>query len=386
MDWFQETTEEESPFDRVAIGQRVRAERTRLGFKQVPFAESVGMSQASYSRLENGQLPLAAITSEVLSSLSYALGKTMGYLLEGSPVRDRVRLAARGDDGGDVASRADRVLSLLEVDDDLDDAGLASVPVEQAWTDVAHSALTSGRASKAQGVNLALHLRNELGLGSDPLPGLHDVVEERLGIDLAVVPLTGGLSAVAAFDDERHVVVAGVNISEPYARQRFSLAHEVAHILFGDSHSETADRDIYEMRADKFAQTLLIPGDGIKNWIAAAGLPTGRGPLDYTAACLLAEAYGVSPKTAWIALGDLGLKPTADAPTARAAAIETSHLTEHIQREKAAKVERIPARIEARVLAALRAGLINAAAAAAALGQDPSDLRPDEVDTELAPA
>lgn len=384
MDWYSETSEPQ--LDQVAIGVRVRAARERLGVKQQPFSATVGLSQSSLSRLETGQLPPESFTSEVLSRLAGALGRSMNYLLAGSPVRDRVRLAARGDDGEDIASRCERLLDLLEVDADLDELDLIDGGAPAAtppWVTFAQAELESARSpSKEHGAEFAARVRDELGLGSGPLVDLNEVVEEKLGIDLAVVRLGAGLSGAAAFDDVRHVVIAGVNVDEPYERQRYSLAHEVAHVLFGDEHSETARRSPAEMRADKFAQTLLIPAGGIRAWIADQGLSQAEAPFDYTSACRLAETFGVSPMVVWIALDDLNLRPAEEAPTAKQAAITTGHLTEHIQRKQAARVERVPRRIEARVLAALRRGYLNEVAAAAALGQDPSELLPDALPLE----
>lgn len=380
MDWTSGASDE-AQFDLAAIGTRVRAARERLGLNQGVVAGEARMSQPTYSRLEKGTASPKVLTGELLSALSRVLGRPMTYFLMGSPVRDRVRLAARGDDGGDVAPRAERILELLEIDDDLDDLQLTGerpAPEERPWRIFAEQAQSdTRRPAKAQGTELAELLREELALDAGPLEDLSEVVEGRLGIDLAVLSLGSGLSAVAAFDDVRQVALAGVSVAEPYARQRFSLAHEVAHVLFGDEHSDVVQRSPVEQRADKFAQALLVPPAGIRAWLERRGLSQDE-RLDYPLACQLAEDFGISPTTAWIALSDLHLAPAASASSARMAAIETGHLTEHPQREKAARVERIPRRIEARVLAALRSGHLNPESAAAALGQDPAALRPDD--------
>ena len=88
------------------------------------------------------------LTGELLSALSRVLGRPMTYFLVGSPVRDRVRLAARGDDGGDVASRVERILELLEIDDDLDDLQLTGerpAPGEPPWRIFAEHAQSDTR-------------------------------------------------------------------------------------------------------------------------------------------------------------------------------------------------------------------------------------------------
>jgi hypothetical protein len=177
-----------------------------------------------------------------------------------------------------------------------------------------------------------------------------------LGLDLAVLRMGSGLSAIAAFDDARTVALLGVNVDEPFVRQRFSLAHGLAHVLFDDGHpyDETDSgerRPPAEVRADKFAQTFLLPAEGIEQWVVRRGCQDGA-RLSFDDGCRLADDYLVSPQTAWVALGDLRRAPEQPAPSARDAAIVAGRLASFGQREAAAKVQRIPHRVEERVLGA----------------------------------
>jgi Zn-dependent peptidase ImmA (M78 family) len=274
------------------------------------------------------------------------------------------------------------VLDLMEADADLDTISATelggpegwALSEDPAWRSMADDLARTipGHASQARGVELARALRVRLKLGSEPIPELAALLEERLSLEVAVLPLKPGLSAVAAFDDERRLAVVAVDVNEPYARQRFSQAHELGHVLAGDAHTEssaTGQRTDAERQADRFAQEFLLPKQGIERWASQRGYAPGE-RLSFEAACVLAGAYGVSPQTTWIALEAVGLRPQEEPPTARDAAIAAGHWTRYRQEEVASRVPRIPSRIEGRVLAAFRSGRLTTGRAAAILSQD----------------
>ncbi len=140
-------TEAETSFDAKAFGERLRLARTqRSGLNQTQMARALGMSQPTYSRMENGQVETARITSTLLDQLQQLLGRTMSWFLLGSPVRDRVRLAARRTDEAEVRDRAERVLDLLEVDAELDDLAVLTALDE---SDLDESVLAHAAAAPA---------------------------------------------------------------------------------------------------------------------------------------------------------------------------------------------------------------------------------------------
>ena len=69
--------------------------------------------------------------------------------------------------------------------------------------------------------------------------------------------------------------------SQVPARQRFTLAHELGHLLVGDDQGVHLDRDIYdkaqakepsEMRANGFAAAFLMPEDVLREAVGSDGL------------------------------------------------------------------------------------------------------------------
>ena len=99
-----------------------------------------------------------------------------------------------------------------------------------------------------------------------------------------------------------------INATEPATRQRFSLAHELKHII---DHRDVAhiydgfparERDqMVERVCDYFAGCLLIP----RAWLTAAYANDTRHPMD------LALVFGVSPSAIAVRLNQVGLaRPT----------------------------------------------------------------------------
>lgn len=76
----------------VSIGKRVKMFREKLDMTQPEASERAGISQATWSRIENGRkIPTAG---EILG-LSWALGVPFDTVLGTSPLRGRLKFAAR---------------------------------------------------------------------------------------------------------------------------------------------------------------------------------------------------------------------------------------------------------------------------------------------------
>ena len=112
------------------------------------------------------------------------------------------------------------------------------------------------------------------------LPAL---VETAFGADVAVVALDEGFDGLSASSDDAKLIVLGT--SAVPARQRFTLAHELGHLLAGDDQGVHLDKDIYdraqakdpsEMRANSFASAFLMPEDVLREAAGTSGLDRGR--------------------------------------------------------------------------------------------------------------
>ena len=101
-------------------------------------------------------------------------------------------------------------------------------------------------------------------------------------------------------DSGRDAVIIGVARTQNPMRQRSTLAHELCHVLSADwadtGTTSWSDRTPQEIRADAFARHLLVPLDGLREFLQFRQTVT---QADLSA---VVQRFLVSPATAAIAL------------------------------------------------------------------------------------
>src|SRR5438874_438112 len=195
---------------------------------------------------------------------------TVDWLITGE--EPPLAMAARTT-SGNAASALDaaRRFSTLRAD-------MASLGYPQPWRSV--TGLRSGGYVE-QGRRLAHEALTRVdkagcSVGTGDLPS---VVEELFGTDVTVVELGAGFDGLAASSEDVKLIVLAT--SHIPARQRFTLAHELGHLLAGDDQGVHLDRDIFdkaqakdpsEMRANAFASAFLMPERILRDAVGSIGL------------------------------------------------------------------------------------------------------------------
>jgi Zn-dependent peptidase ImmA (M78 family) len=114
-----------------------------------------------------------------------------------------------------------------------------------------------------------------------PIGDLVAVIEQATGIDVAVLDVGPDEHGLTMRDPERDAVFIGVACTRNPMRQRSTLAHELAHVLFEDWTDNDAggwsDRTHEEIRADAFARHLLVPVDGLREFLGSREQVTQSG-------------------------------------------------------------------------------------------------------------
>lgn len=150
-------------------------------------------------------------------------------------------------------------------------------------------------------------------------------VAESLNVNVHYDPLENNVSGVLVVKgQERHAIINSAHHSN---RQRFSLAHELGHLILHDSegdrlfvdtnmrvyqrvgsstdtaysHPESTTSPREEQEANRFASALLMPEDLVKEEARNIDLS------DETDVAFLARAFGVSDQAMSIRLQQLGL-------------------------------------------------------------------------------
>lgn len=146
------------------------------------------------------------------------------------------------------------------------------------------TAPSATRVAREVGRRVALSMRQQLGLGTEPIHDLAQVVEE-FGVPVEFsTKLPDTLQGFTTWDLTSHgwSAVITINAKDVWTRQRYTLAHEFCHVLHGDrpldltseydgETVEKAKRDPLEARADSFAATFLVPRLGLQQaWVSEA--------------------------------------------------------------------------------------------------------------------
>ncbi len=357
------------------IGERVARERAQAGLSQRELAVRAELSQPTLARIETGER--RALTLAELDRIAVALEIPLTLLTKGNPVRERMRVAARASEGvKEELKQAERqVGEILALDDRLDrfvPDGRRAGRQRAAWQRRTSMPVAD---AEEEGRALADKVRERLGLGLGPVPDIAELVESAIGLDTAALELPEGVSGFTALDPDRDVTIAVVRTLDVPERQRFSLAHEVGHVLLSDSvatHRLDGRRTPAERRCDAFARHLLAPAEGVRRWMEClTGAEPGRKEC-----AMAARHYGVSLPVLLIQCKELGLLTDAQAerikgPTGRELAWTYGWGPQYVVECEAAAQVRPPRRIMERAVEAYRAGRIGVRAIAALSGADP---------------
>lgn len=367
------------------VGDRIRLARQRVGLNQRELAALTGLSQATISRVEAGAR--SALTVTELHRIATATGTTVTALRKDTDRRDRMLTAARltgavdpvvgsagspavGSAGGDppdsiaVTAAAD----LLELDAVLD--GL-SVPGRQVRR--TPGIAFDGRVKAAeQGSAAAAGIRELCGFGFGPLAEVDELIEQVTGVDVVHREL-GAVSGFCAVDPDRGTAIVLVNTADTAERQRFTAAHELAHLVFpGDPRHRSSQgprRPPAEVRADEFARHLLIPLDAVSAWLAANDVAE----VTESDLAALANVFRVSPEVAFIQLRELGRPPVGmdqgDLPTGRRLAYRHGWGPAYDLAQAVARAGRPSVRLVDRATRAYQTGKLGLPPLASLLGQ-----------------
>ncbi len=146
----------------------------------------------------------------------------------------------------------------------------------------------------------SIRVREAWGLGFDPIPNLVELLEER-GIKILSVRLSNvdGLMARVSRGSKPSVPVIVLNNQSWGERQRFTLAHELGHLVMDVS----AELDS-ENAAHRFAGSLLMPAESL--W---AEIGKHRTSIGWAELYELKQLFGASIQAIVYRCHDLGIFP-----------------------------------------------------------------------------
>lgn len=236
------------------VEDRVKALIEASGRTHREFAESVGLDAPKLSKSLTG---VRRFSSLDLARIAEQTGESVDWLLTGE--RPLVAAAARAEAGSPTGTALREASRLTTLRDDL-----TTVGHPQTWHLPARPPTTG--SWKADGASLAEAAGEHLAQRdlSAVTADLASVVEDGFGIDVAICDLGADFDGLSASTDTARLILLAP-ASAPF-RQRFTLAHELGHLLASDDQSLHVDEDIErarrgesEVRANAFAAALLMP-------------------------------------------------------------------------------------------------------------------------------
>lgn len=156
-------------------------------------------------------------------------------------------------------------------------------------------------SAESEGREAAAEFRNRHHLGMQPLGDLVALIEQTTGVDVAVLDVGPDEHGLTMRDPARDAVVVAVARTRHPMRQRSTLAHELAHVIFEDWTDEpnVTSNSPEESRANAFARHLLVPVEGVKAIV-------GADSVDLGALSKVVQLFEVSPAMAAIAMQQAG--------------------------------------------------------------------------------
>ncbi|MCG0285536.1 ImmA/IrrE family metallo-endopeptidase [Streptomyces sp. PSAA01] len=368
------------------VTDRVRKVMSAASLQQAAFAERVGLTPDKLSKSLSGRRRFTSLDLARIAELGQT---TVDWLLTG---REPQRPA--------FAARASSTFADSEPDSD---SGLALKGLVHRFT-TAYDVLDLMGRSRAlpdlprpradleqyvdQGEALALDAltalsaRGVTSVAACETSDLALALEEHFGIDVAQTDLPQGLDGAAWQTDHfRLVLLARTGV---WTRQRFTLAHELGHILARDAQEMRTEthlapgrqKDRTEVRANVFAANFLMPRAEIH---AEVGTESAGAGVPDDAFRALVVRFKVSPSALAARLHQLGLVTPHDRNRLRGVTTEMCHLLAqradlHEKRVAAAQARRLPLTPARGLYEGYLAGDTTLRPLAAYFGMDPNAL------------
>lgn len=261
------------------LGKRIQRARKALGLSLRDLGKQIALSHAAVKKYEDNEV---TPSSDILIKLAKALQVRVEYFfrperfnLENIHYRKHADMPA-----SHLEEITAKILDQVERRIELENL-FPSAPV-QAFS-IKNLPKMINHIDEVE--KLANQVRDQWHLGYDPIPDLINIFEERgikvFEIDNEQYPKIDGLYAKV---NEIPVIVVGNQ--RPGDRQRFTLAHELGHLLLDNR--LTAKMDI-ERCCNRFAGTFLLPKQSLINVLGKH-----RNFIELRELSLLKQEFGIS--------------------------------------------------------------------------------------------
>jgi Zn-dependent peptidase ImmA (M78 family)/DNA-binding XRE family transcriptional regulator len=251
--------------DPVALGERLRAARSRAGLTQGSAATQLAMARTTLVAIEQGQ---RRIKPDELVAMGHLYGTSINELYRKTAVQvdlvPQFRALPNAPHDPSLASAKllnDLAAAELELERLLNRPLRTSYPPERP--------IFPGDI-REQAEAAALELRHRLGLGLSSIPDMVALLELELGVRVFIRPLAhGSLSGLFAFDEAVGACVL-LNANHPRERRAMTASHELGHLLTSRRepalvYLDRAPQSREEKFAAAFAPAFLMPATAVRS-------------------------------------------------------------------------------------------------------------------------
>ncbi len=267
-------------FNPTILGRRLREARENCGLSQQVAADAISAPRTAITQLEAGN---RAVSTLELAQLAELYKQPVADFFRDEPLHEDDllvalhRLAPGLDAHADIKNQVQRCLDLCRegcsLEGLLDRASRSGPPAYSL-----SAPRTAGEAVR-QGEQVAVQERKRLNLGQTPIADMGELISDQ-GIWSSGVNLPHEMSGLFLHHPSIGLAIL-VNFAHVRGRKRFSYAHEYAHALLDRGRTATVSThdnasELIEKRANAFAAALLMPSDGVTEFLRALdkGLPS----------------------------------------------------------------------------------------------------------------
>ena len=277
------------------IGGRLKLARTAAGLSLRDLAAAMDhlvtpQAIGNYERNENmpGGAVLIALADALHTSVDYLLGDP-DPAVEDLEFRKNAFTTKRGEAQVEatVLAHLERYLAIEDI-----------LQLPSAQWDAPHNAPYTVLRDPIEADRAADLLRRHWGLGHEPILNLVELLEGR-GVKVFAFPLgnVGGLAGRASRPRHPPVPFVVVNAGDWGERQRFTISHELGHIVLDVSAKLNAERI-----AHRFAGAFLMPAEALRLEVGKHRSAIALGEL-----LALKQVFGVSIQALTRRCRDLGI-------------------------------------------------------------------------------
>jgi Zn-dependent peptidase ImmA (M78 family)/transcriptional regulator with XRE-family HTH domain len=283
------------------ISGRVQEVLTELNLNQRQLAAQIELDEDKLSKAMNG---VRQFSSLELARIAEVSGKTVEWLISGVVPRDVVFAARASHPHHDDFVMSGKAVAKAYIDahDALQILNRArSIPTTPSLQE-SGSFVADGRAM-AEWATSRITTKELI----DDTPSFLLALEDKFGVNIASTDQLPQHCDGLSFEDNNFRLIL-VATTPNWTRRRFTIAHELGHVLWGDARatwlseevSTTNSEDYREKRANSFAANFLMPETAIRSFM------DGR-VLDEATFHSLAMTFRVSPSALVARLYKLGL-------------------------------------------------------------------------------